>query len=79
MLFLFEGTNLIKTALQTFKLRTALRTGGCVDCVGYKFVNWFLLNLSPQMAIRIYNCKLTSFAILTFVMIEEIASYLYFK
>ena len=38
------------------------------------FVNWFQLNLPPQTTKHFHICKRINFAILTFVIIKEMAS-----
>ena len=64
---LFDGVNSIKTALQTCNLWFILS-------VSYKFVNWSWWNLPPKMANKNNIWKWLSFAISTFVIIEEITS-----
>ena len=63
----FEGANSIETALQTCKLQTGYS-------FNYKTVNWFCMNLPPQMAKSFQICKWIYFNILTFAIIEEMAS-----
>ena len=67
-----DRANSIQTAFQTCNLVTR-------QSVSYKSVNWFCLNLAPQMATKIsfangYILPFRYFAISTFVIIKEMAS-----
>ena len=47
----FARANSIKTALQTCNLLTG-------QSISNKFINWFRLNLPPEMAKYVHICKL---------------------